>query len=122
VGGHIIKPVEFLDALISRNMQRNAHCVPDQESWEIHFAIGSGTKDGVATRVRCDVTVKPDPMYAPYVDACTSMNASIASQLILLSASRPGVWSPEEYFDVERYFTEVRKRNMSVDLTVESCS
>ena len=122
VGGSRVKPVEFLDALISRNMQRNEHRIPVQESWEIHFAIGTGTKDGAAVKVKCDVTVKPDPMYAPYVDACTSMNASIAAQLILLSEGRPGVWSPEEYFDVNRYFAEVRKRNMSVNLIVESCS
>ena len=48
---------------------------------------GSGVgewKDGVERTIRVEVTVSPDPMYAPYVDACTSMNASIAAQLIFL--------------------------------------
>ena len=37
-------------------------------------------------------------MYEPYVDACTSMNASIAAQLIQNNPRKPGVWAPEEYF------------------------
>ncbi len=53
-------------------------------------------------------------MYAPYVDACTSMNGSIAAQLILANPKKPGVWAPEEYFDVDAYFKELEKRKFHI--------
>ena len=42
------------------------------------------------------------------------MNASIAAQLILRGAVRPGVWAPEEYFDVADYFAELKKRHFTI--------
>ena len=62
--------------------------------------------------------MRPDPMYRDYVDAATSMNASIAAQLLLAGAARPGVWAPEEIFDVPAYFAEMRKRNFRISLEV----
>jgi saccharopine dehydrogenase-like NADP-dependent oxidoreductase len=118
IGGVAIKPVDYLTALIQRNMQRYRDRIPSQESHEIHLAIGRGTKNGQPAIARCEVIVTPHPMYAGYVDACTSMNASIAAQLILATPQRPGVYAPESYFDVARYFIELERRHFAVRTTV----
>jgi len=68
--------------------------------------------------VRCDVIVTPDPMCTPYIDACTSMNASIAAQLILKHPKKPGVYAPEGYFDAETYFPELEKRKFRIVKTI----
>jgi hypothetical protein len=108
-----------LTKVIQRNMEKNGHRIPEQQSHEIHFAIGHGRKDGVARTVRCDVIVTPDAMYAPYLDACTSMNASIAAQLILKYPRKPGVYAPEGYFDAATYFPELEKRKFKIVKTIE---
>lgn len=114
VGGVRVKPLDVLNAVIFRNMERNAARIPEQQSHEIHFAVGRGRRGGVAATVRCEVVVRPDAMYAPYRDAATSMNASIAAQLMLAGERRAGVFAPEEYFDVPAYFRELEKRRFSV--------
>lgn len=119
IGGVRVKPLDVLNKVIERNMRRNAEKIPAQESHEIHFAIGRGRKDGVARTVRVEVTVSPDPLYAPYVDACTSMNASIAAQLILAHPRKPGVHAPESYFDAATYFPELEKRKFRIATIVE---
>ena len=120
VRGATIRPVDFLAALIERNMQRNAARIPVQQTHEIHFAIGRGRRNGKPAVVRCEVVIRPDPMYDGYVDAGTSMNASIAAQLLLASPQRPGVYAPESYFDdVSRYFRELERRHFSVRTTQE---
>lgn len=116
INGVSIKPVEFLTRLINRNIDRYGDLSPEQESHEIHFAIGQGVKDGKPATVRCEVIVTPQPEYEHYVDACTSMNGSISAQLILNSDSRPGVWAPEEFFDTGEYLREVERRGMQVKL------
>lgn len=120
VGAASVKPLDVLAAIINRNIERNRARLPEQESHEIHFAIGRGTRAGNPATARCEVIVRPDPMYADYVDAGTSMNASIAAQLLLAGAASPGVWAPEEIFDVDAYFTELRKRNFAVSSGVTS--
>lgn len=123
VGGTSVKPGDFLARLIERNMERRKDDIPDQDGHEIHFAVGHGTAAGKATKVTCTITSGPDPLYEPYIDACTSMNVSIAAQLMLKGAMRPGVWGPEEYFDVAPYFAELRKRRFGISVeitTVES--
>lgn len=119
VNGVSVKPLDVLNKVIERNMAQRAADMPTQESHEIHFAIGKGIKDGKRVTVRCDVVVRPDPSYDDYVDACTSMNASISAQLILKSKSKPGVWAPEEYFTPADYFEEVEKRKFILSKTVE---
>lgn len=114
VGGVKVRPLDVLNKVIERNIKKNADKIPSQDSHEIHFAIGKGRKNGVETTVTVEVVVKPDAMYAPYVDACTSMNGSIAAQLILANPKKPGVWAPEEYFDVGAYFKELEKRKFHI--------
>ncbi|MHA7971734.1 saccharopine dehydrogenase family protein [Rhizobium sp. CAU 1783] len=114
VGGVKVRPLDVLNKVIERNIKKNADKIPSQDSHEIHFAVGKGRKNGVARTVTVEVVVKPDAMYAPYVDACTSMNGSIAAQLILANAMKPGVWAPEEYFDVPSYFKELEKRKFII--------
>ena len=118
VGGTSVRPLDVLNKVIERNIRDNADKMPAQESHEIHFAIGRGRKDGAPRTVRVDVTVSPDPIYASYVDACTSMNASIAAQLVLAHPKRPGVYAPESYFDVKTYFPEIEKRKFKVTKTI----
>lgn len=114
VGGVKVRPLDVLNKVIERNIKKKADKIPSQDSHEIHFAVGKGRKNGVARTVTVEVVVKPDAMYAPYVDACTSMNGSIAAQLILANAMKPGVWAPEEYFDVPSYFKELEKRKFII--------
>ena len=121
VHGTAIKPVDFLAALIDRNMRRNAARIPVQQTHEIHFAIGGGRKNGKSAVARCEVVIKPHPMYKAYVDAGTSMNASIAAQLVLASPQRAGVYAPETYFDdIPRYFRELERRHFAVRTTIVS--
>ncbi|WP_187970573.1 saccharopine dehydrogenase family protein [Aquibium microcysteis] len=119
IGGQTIRPLDVLNKVIERNMRENAEAIPEQDSHEIHFAIGKGRKDGRETTVTVEVIVKPDPLYKPYVDACTSMNGSIAAQLILSQPMRPGVFAPEAYFDVPTYFRELEKRRFTIAKRVE---
>jgi len=114
VAGVEVKPLDFLNALVARNMTEKADQIPDQQGHEIHFAIGRGTRDGKPATVRCEVVLLPDPIYEGYVDAGTSMNASIAAQLILTRPRRPGVYACEGYFDPEVYFAEGRKRKFDI--------
>jgi saccharopine dehydrogenase-like NADP-dependent oxidoreductase len=118
VNGVTVKPLDVLSAIINRNIERNRHRIPKQSSHEIHFAVGHGTRAGKPAVARCEVVIEPDPIYADYVDAGTSMNASIAAQLLLAGAAKPGVWAPEEIFPVPRYFEEMRKRKFRIATAV----
>jgi len=120
VGGVTVKPLDVLNAVIQRNIARNPHRIPQQESSEIHFAIGKGLKDGKPVEVRYEVIVTPDEMYAPYVDAGTSMSASIAAQLVLKNPKRAGVWAPEEYFTAADFFPELEKRKFRVSSSIKA--
>lgn len=114
VGGVSVRPLDVLAKVIQRNIEENAEKIPAQDSHEIHFAIGRGRKNGRPAMARCDVVVTPDPMYDGYVDACTSMCASIAAQLMLKHPIKPGVYAPEGYFDAAEFFAEAEKRKFQV--------
>lgn len=118
VDGARVRPLDVLNAVLARNIERNAGRIPAQESHEIHFAIGRGRKAGRPVVARCEVVVRPNPLYAPYRDAATSMNASIAAQLMLAGERRPGVFAPEEFFEIPAYFRELGKRHFEVASTV----
>ena len=57
----------------------------------------------------------PHPLYEGYLDAGTSMCMSIGVQQIMSGELRPGVWAPEEYFDPEAFFSELRRRHFEVE-------
>ena len=118
VNGVQVKAIDVLTKVIQLNIDKNGERIPDQQSHEIHFAIGHGRKNGEPRTVRCDVIVTPDAMYDGYVDACTSMNASIAAQLILKYPKKPGVFAPEGYFDAATYFPELEKRKFRISKTI----
>ena len=120
INGIDIKPGDFLTALIGRNLERNADKVPEQSDYQIHFAIGVGKKNGLRTRATCTVTSEPDDFFSEYHEASTSMNASFSAQLVLQQENLAGVWGPEEFFDVSRYFDELRKRHFSIKLDVQT--
>lgn len=114
INGMAVKPLDVLSKVIQRNIEKNADRIPEQQSHEIHFAIGRGRRNGRPAMARCDVVVTPDPMYDGYVDACTSMCASIAAQLMLKNPLKPGVYAPEGYFDAAEFFAEAEKRKFKV--------
>jgi lysine 6-dehydrogenase len=119
VNGAPVKPLDVLSKVIQRNIAANADRIPEQQSHEIHFAVGRGRKNGRPAVARIQVIITPDPLYDGYVDAGTSMNASIAAQLILKYPRKPGVYAPEGYFDPEVYFREVEKRKFKVTKSME---
>jgi saccharopine dehydrogenase-like NADP-dependent oxidoreductase len=116
VKGVSVRPLEVLQAVIDRNIAKNRSRIPAEESHEIHFAIGHGTRDGKPCRVTCRVIGHPDPLYDGYTDAGTSMNMSIGVQQILGQPLRPGVWAAEEYFQADAFFAELRKRHFSIEI------
>jgi saccharopine dehydrogenase-like NADP-dependent oxidoreductase len=123
VKGISIRPLDVLQAVIDRNIAKNRHRIPAEESHEIHFAIGHGTRDGKSCRVTCRVIGHPHSLYDGYADAGTSMNMSIGVQQMLSHPLRPGVWAAEEYFHADAFFAELRKRHFSIEIetnTVES--
>ncbi len=120
VKGVSVSPLDVLQAVIDRNITRNRDCIPAQESHEIHFAVGHGTREGKRCRVICRVIGHPDPLYDDYVDAGTSMNMSIGVQQILGRALRPGVWAAEEYFHADSFFAELRKRHFSIEIEIQT--
>ena len=114
--GHQVKPLEVLQKVMDRHIDRHRAEIPVQESHELHFAVGKGRKNGLNTTVTVRVTGGPHPLYEEYVDAGTSMNMSIGVQQILMNGLRPGVWAPEEYFDVNAYLAEVERRHFKVSI------
>ena len=111
-----VKPLDFLQAIIDRNIQRHGHRIPPQESHEFHFAIGHGAKNGKRCRVTARVIAHPHPLYDDYLDAGTSMCMSVGVQQILKLGPRPGVWAAEEFFNVDAFLNEMRRRHFSIDL------
>jgi saccharopine dehydrogenase-like NADP-dependent oxidoreductase len=123
VKGVSVRPLEVLQAVIDRNITQNRSRIPAEETHEIHFAIGHGTREGNPCRVTCRVIGHPNPLYDGYADAGTSMNMSIGVQQILSRPLRPGVWAAEEYFEADAFFAELRKRHFSIEIetkTIES--
>lgn len=119
VKGLSVSPLDVLQAVIDRNIHRSGHLIPVQESHEIHFAIGHGSRAGKKCRVTCRAIAHPHPLYESYVDAGTSMCMSVGVQQILKSKLRPGVWAAEEYFEVEGFFAEMRRRHFAIELVTE---
>ncbi|MDX1422330.1 MAG: saccharopine dehydrogenase NADP-binding domain-containing protein [Kiloniellales bacterium] len=113
--GREVKPIDVLQAVIDRNLARNADRIPPQESHEIHLAIGRGTVGGKPSEARCRVMSHPHPLYDGYLDAGTSMCMSIGVQLLMAGEPKPGVWAPEEYFEPEAFFDELRRRHFVVE-------
>jgi saccharopine dehydrogenase-like NADP-dependent oxidoreductase len=122
INGIDVVPSEFLEVLIRRNVERNRSRIPQQESYELHLAIGHGTAAGRTVTVNCAVLGRPHPAYVGYVDPATSMGLSIGVQLLLSKPLKPGVWGPEEYFEVAPFFAEISRRHFEVvtDLPVQA--
>jgi saccharopine dehydrogenase-like NADP-dependent oxidoreductase len=113
--GTRVKPGEVLQAVVERNMARRAAEIPEQAGHELHFAIGRGTLDGAPREAVCRVISSPHPEHEGYLDAGTSMAMSIGVQQLVANPPRPGVWAPEEVFDPESFFAELRKRHFVVE-------
>ena len=121
IGGAAIKPADFLDALIKRNIARNGHLIPEPQIHELHLAIGEGLRGGKPAALNCAVIGSPHPAHAGYSDPGTSMGLSIGVKLMLEAPMKPGVWGPEEYLPVAPFFEELRKRHFTVaeDIAVQ---
>jgi hypothetical protein len=92
----------------------NGERIPAQESHELHLAIGRGTRGGKPLTVNCAIIGGPHPDYDGYTDPCTSMGLSIGVQQMLATPLKPGVWGPEEYFEVAPFLAELEKRHFTV--------
>lgn len=115
-----IKSIDVLKEVINQNIEKNIDKIPEQESYEIHISVGEGFKDGKKIGVTYTVFSKPDPFYDGYNDAATSMNVSIAAQLLFRNRKNPGVWGPEEYFNVDEYFQELKKRHFNISYKTQT--
>jgi saccharopine dehydrogenase-like NADP-dependent oxidoreductase len=120
VKGVTVRPLDVLQAVIERNMKKNASRIPAQEVHEIHFARGHGTRNGKRCQVTCRVIGHPNPLYDDYADAGTSMNMSIGVQQMLKGKMRPGVWAAEEYFQADAFFAELRKRHFEIEIETQT--
>jgi saccharopine dehydrogenase-like NADP-dependent oxidoreductase len=121
ISGAAIRPADYLDALIKRNIAHNGHLIPEPQIHELHLAIGEGTRRGRPVTLNCAVIGSPHPAHAGYSDPGTSMGLSIGVKLMLETPMKPGVWGPEEYFPVVPFFEELRKRHFTVteDIAIE---
>jgi saccharopine dehydrogenase-like NADP-dependent oxidoreductase len=121
IGGASIKPADYLDALIKRNIARKNHLIPEARIHELHLAIGEGTRAGKPVRLNSAVIGSPHPAHAGYSDPGTSMGLAIGVKLMLTLPVKPGVWGPEEYFPVGPFLDELRRRHFQVaeDIAVE---
>jgi len=117
IKGVEVSKLDLLNAVLNQNIENKQDQIPEQESNEIHFVIGKGLKDDKACTVRGEVIVRPHDDYNDYVDAATSMNASISAQL-LLKSPKAGVWAPEEFFNINDYFEEAQKRHFDYKLGI----
>jgi saccharopine dehydrogenase-like NADP-dependent oxidoreductase len=115
VSGTTVKPVEMLEALIRRNIERRGHAIPRTEIHELHLAIGDGMAGGRATTVNCAVIGGPHPSHEGYNDPATSMGLAIGVQLLLRGGAKPGVWAPEECFETAPFFAELERRHFRVE-------
>jgi saccharopine dehydrogenase-like NADP-dependent oxidoreductase len=124
IGGTSIRPADFLDALIRRNIARKNHLIPEPQIHELHLAIGEGVRGGRPASLNSAVIGSPHPAHAGYSDPGTSMGLSIGVKLMLEAPMKPGVWGPEEYFPVAPFLDELRKRHFQVaeDIAVERAS
>lgn len=118
VPGGTVRPLDVLQAVIARNVAKTPPS--ESEAYDLHFATGVGTRGGVPTTVTVRVLGSPHPLYDDFSDAATSMNMSIGVQQILANPLLPGVWAPEEYFQVEPYLEEVRLRHFQVEIDTQS--
>lgn len=119
VKGGTVKPLDVLQAVIARNVAKQQP-TEGGEGYDLHFATAVGTRNGVPTTVTVRVLGCPHPLYDDFSDAATSMNMSIGVQQILANPLQPGVWAPEEYFAVEPYLEEVRRRHFKVEIETRS--
>jgi len=114
-----IKPGEFLEALIERNIEKNKDRIPEQTVYDLIFAIGEGEKGGKKAKATCTLYAYPDPFFEAYIDASTSMSASIGAQILGGGEVSPGVWGPEECLDVKEFFAELKKRHFRITMKTE---
>lgn len=114
-----IKPGEFLEALIDRNVDKNKDMIPEVTVYDIYFAIGEGEKSGKKAKVTGTLYANPDPFFDGYIDAATSMSASIGAQILGRGEIPPGAWGPEECLDVEQFLAELKKRHFRVTMKIE---
>jgi saccharopine dehydrogenase-like NADP-dependent oxidoreductase len=114
VQGQIVKPLDLLDALIRRNIERRGHLIPESAIHELHLAVGEGQIAGQSHRINCAVIGSPNPAYEGFNDPATSIGLAIGVQLMLRGGMRPGVWAPEECFETAPFFAELRRRHFTV--------
>lgn len=124
VDGAKIVPWKFLQMLLDRNVakikdQITADSSEGTEDHGIYFVIASGARGGHTTQVTTICYQPPDKFYEGYIDAATSMGASIGGQILGRGEMPPGVWAPEECIEVGKFFDELKKRHFEISMKIE---
>jgi len=115
IKGVEVLPVEFLEKLIQRNIQKNEEKIIKHSYYEILFAIGEGEKGGKRTKITSRLASSPEQTSA----GLTSICASIGVQMLAKGEIMPGTWAPEECIDTEEFSRELKKRNFHMELVTE---
>ncbi|MGB9693526.1 MAG: saccharopine dehydrogenase family protein [Fervidobacterium sp.] len=116
-----ISPQKFLALLVDRNIKKNKEKIPTEvKDYELYFAIGEGEKDGQKLKVTVELHQLPDLLYCGYVDAGTSMSASVGAQMVGKGEIPPGVWAPEECINTARFFEEMKRRKFKIIIKTET--
>lgn len=118
----IVDPVEFLNALIQRNVEKNKDKIPKPKSlkesqpYEILRAVVEGKKENKEVTYTVDLIREPNELYEGFIDSLTSMPPSIGAQMLAKGEIPPGVWAPEECIDTTKYFSELTKRKFKINV------
>ncbi len=124
INGTSISPLAFLAALIDRNIDKNKDKIPSYsidncQDYNLLFAVGEGKKNDEELKATIMCYIPVDVRYSPYIDAPTSMCASIGGQMLGKGEIPPGVWPPEEVVNTERFFGELKKRGFQFTIKKE---
>jgi saccharopine dehydrogenase-like NADP-dependent oxidoreductase len=120
--GIIIKPEDFLEALIQKNIQENLDKVPQPKTIEesqpyeiIRARVTGREKNSQVT----DLIKEPQKDYEGINDPITAIPASIAAQMLTRGEIPPGVWAPEECVNTAKFLSEMKKRKFKINVRKE---
>ena len=81
-------------------------------TWRLHLA--DAEHEGLKSLVKAGFGD-----FDEYNDPATSMSASIGAQNLGRKEIPPGVWGPEECFDIKHFFAEMKKSHFRITMQTE---
>jgi len=115
IKGVEVLPIEFLEKLILRNVQKNKEKIVKHSYYEIIFAVGEGGRRGKRTTITSRLASSPEQTSV----GLTSICASIGVQMLAKGEIMPGAWAPEECIDTEEFSRALKKRNFHMELVTQ---